>query len=116
MTGLGIAFCTTILPIYLYFDGISINSDIWRILFRTYGKLTNKKFIEKQSKKILKKYTDKTENTIPPKKPSQDLLGDVLGMILFFPNFDPIIYAKESKTQVRTKRIRIGEESNFFSG
>lgn len=33
MTGVGIAFCTTIVPIYLYFDGISINSDIWRILF-----------------------------------------------------------------------------------
>ena len=33
MTGVGIAFFTTIVPIYLYFYGISINSDIWRILF-----------------------------------------------------------------------------------
>ena len=33
MTGVGIAFCTSIVPIYLYFNGISINSDIWRILF-----------------------------------------------------------------------------------
>ncbi len=33
LTGVGIAFCTIIAPIYLYFDGISINSGIWRILF-----------------------------------------------------------------------------------
>ena len=33
MTGVGIAFCTSIVPIYLYFNGISMNSDIWRILF-----------------------------------------------------------------------------------
>ena len=72
--------------------------------------------MELKSKKAFKKYTDKTVNTIPPKKPSQDFLGDILGIILFFPNFDPIIYAKESKTQVSTNRIRSGEESNSFSG
>lgn len=32
-TGVSIAFCTSVAPIYLYFEGISINSDIWRILF-----------------------------------------------------------------------------------
>jgi hypothetical protein len=75
-----------------------------------------KKVIEKQSKKRFIKFTDKIVNAIPPKNPSQDFLGDILGIILFFPNFDPIIYAKESKTQVRTNRIRTGEESNSFSG
>lgn len=33
MTGVGIAFSTSIVPIFLYFNGISINSDLWRILF-----------------------------------------------------------------------------------
>ncbi len=65
---------------------------------------------------MFKKYTDKTVNAIPPKNPSQDFLGEILGIILFFPNLDPIKYAKESKTQVRTNRTRIGEESNSFSG
>jgi hypothetical protein len=55
-------------------------------------------------------------NPIPPKNPSQDFLGDILGIILFVPNFVPIKYAKESKTQVSIKRIRTGEESNSLIG
>ena len=33
ITGLGIATFTTSIPIYLYFTGVSVNSDIWMKVF-----------------------------------------------------------------------------------
>ena len=33
ITGLGIALFTTIIPVTLYFTGISINSELWKTLF-----------------------------------------------------------------------------------
>lgn len=33
ITGLGIAFLTTIIPVTLYFSGVSINSELWKMLF-----------------------------------------------------------------------------------
>ncbi len=33
ITGIGIAFSTTIIPMILFFSGVPINSDLWKILF-----------------------------------------------------------------------------------
>ncbi len=33
MTGLGIAFSTTVIPIYLFFSGVPVNSDVWLEVF-----------------------------------------------------------------------------------
>ncbi len=33
ITGLGIAFSTSIIPVMLFFSGVSINSELWKLLF-----------------------------------------------------------------------------------
>jgi hypothetical protein len=73
----------------------------------------NKKLIEKISKNCLIKYTDSNVNAIPPINPSHDFFGEIRGIILCLPNFDPMIYAKVSNTHVSIKSINIGDGSKL---
>ena len=44
----------------------------------------------------------------------ESFFGEIDGIILFFPNLTPTIYAKESYTLVRITKYNIGSKFQFF--